>query len=92
MCSSDLLAMQSDYVGLTLDADKAGLKLAAGIEGDPKTLGEKFGWFFSKAGTPGTRDVPAVPGLMGGLPIPRHPSGWYGKRQGMRGERLQDRM
>jgi hypothetical protein len=83
------LAMQSDYVGLTLDADKAGLKLAAGIEGDPKTLGEKFGWFFSKAGTPGTRDVPAVPGLMGGLSIHRNLSGWYGKREELMDERLQ---
>ncbi len=74
------LAMQSDYIGLTLDADKTGLKLAAGIEGDPKTLGEKFGWFFSKPGTPGTRDVPTVPGLMGGLSIHRNLGGWYGKR------------
>ncbi|MBC8324066.1 MAG: hypothetical protein H8E27_00325 [Verrucomicrobia subdivision 3 bacterium] len=83
------LAMQSDYLGLTLDADKAGLKLAAGIEGDPKALGEKFGWFFSEAGTPGTRDVPAVPGLMGGLSIHRKLSGWYGKREALMDERLQ---
>ena len=83
------LAMQSDYVGLTLDADKAGLKLAAGIEGDPKALGDKFGWFFSKAGTPGTPDVAAVPGLMGGLSIHRNLSGWYGKREDLMEERLQ---
>ena len=83
------LAMQSDYVGLTLDADKAGLTLAAGIEGDPKALGDKFGWFFSKAGTPGTPDVAAVPGLMGGLSIHRDLSGWYGKREDLMEERLQ---
>ena len=83
------LAMQSDYLGLTLDADKAGLKLAAGIEGDPKSLGEKFGWFFSKAGTPGTPGMPVVPGLMGGLSIHRDLSGWYGKREDLMEERLQ---
>jgi hypothetical protein len=83
------LAMQSDYLGLTLDADKAGLKFAGGIEGDPKALGEKFGWFFSKADTPGTRDVPTVPGLMGGLSIHRNLSGWYGKREELMDERLQ---
>ncbi len=83
------LAMQSDYLGLTLDADKAGLKLAAGIEGDPKSLGEKFGWFFSKAGTPGTPGMQVVPGLMGGLSIHRDLSGWYGKREDLMEERLQ---
>ncbi|MDE2715130.1 MAG: hypothetical protein OSB74_12275 [Verrucomicrobiota bacterium] len=83
------LAMQSDYVGLTLDADKAGLTLATGIEGDPKALGDKFGWFFSKAGTPGTPDVAAVPGLMGGFSIHRNLSGWYGKREDLMEERLQ---
>ena len=43
------LAMQSDYLGLTLDADKTGLKFTAGIEGEPKVLGDKFDWFFSKS-------------------------------------------
>ena len=83
------LAMQSDYLGLTLDADKTGLKFAAGIEGEPKVLGDKFGWFFSKAGTPGTPGMPAVSGLMGGLSIHRDLSGWYGKREELMEERLQ---
>ncbi len=83
------LAMQSDYLGLTLDADKTGLKFAAGIEGDSKVLGDKFGWFFSKAGTPGTPGMPAVSGLMGGLSIHRDLSGWYGKREELMEERLQ---
>ena len=83
------LAMQSDYHGFTLDADKNGLNLATGIEGDPAALGEKFGWFFSKAGTPGTPDLPAVPGLMGGLAFHRNLSDWYGKREILLQENLQ---
>jgi len=56
------LAMQSDYLGLTLDADKAGLKFAAGIEGDPKVLGEKFGWFFPRPTRPARAMCQLCPG------------------------------
>ena len=75
------LAMKSDYLGLDLDVDEKGMQLTAGIEGDASRIDKKFGWFFSDAKTPGTKDVPAVKGLMGGLTIHRDIAGWYDKRE-----------
>ena len=83
------LALKSDYVGLTLDVDDKGLKLNTGIDGKAAALGEKFGWFFSDPTKPGTKDVPAVKGLLGGMTIHRDIADWYDRREELMVEDLQ---
>ena len=82
------LAAGSPYLGLTLDVDKNGFSLVSGIEGDVAATRKKRAWFFSDPKTPGTRDVPAVPGLMGGITIHRNIGQWYGQREQLLDERL----
>jgi hypothetical protein len=82
------LAAGSPYLGLTLDVDKNGFSLVSGIEGDVAATRKKRVWFFSDPKTPGTRDVPAVPGLMGGITIHRNIGQWYGQREQLLDERL----
>ena len=82
------LALKSDFAGLALDLDDKGMKLTSFIDGEAKKLGDKFGWFFSDANTPGTQDLPAVKGLMGGFTIHRDVANWYDKREELLEERL----
>jgi len=82
------LAVRSPYTGITLDADEKGFALNAGIAGDLAESRKKYTWFFSDPKTPGTHDVPAVPGLMGGFAIHRNIGQWYTARESLLEERL----
>jgi hypothetical protein len=82
------LAADSPYLGLTLDTDESGFSLVGAIEGDVKAAREKYGWFLSDPGTPGTRDIPRVDGLMGGITIHRNIGSWYLNREDILEEHL----
>ena len=75
------VAAGSPYLGLTLDADKTGLKLTSSVAGDVAKAREKHAWFLSDPAKAGTRDFPAVPGLMGGFSMHRNLAEWYKKRE-----------
>ena len=75
------LAADSPYLGLTLDTDESGFSLVGAIEGDVKAARKKYGWFLSDPGTPGTRDIPRIDGLMGGITIHRNIGSWYLNRE-----------
>ena len=75
------VAAGSPYLGLTLGADKTGFKLTSGVSGDVAKVREKHAWFLSDPTKPGTRDFPAVPGLMGGLTMHRNLAEWYKRRE-----------
>jgi hypothetical protein len=78
----------SPYLGLTVDSGKKGFSAVSAIEGDMEAARKKYGWFFSEPGTPGTRDIPQVPGLMGGITIHRNIGDWYRNREKLLEERL----
>lgn len=82
------MAASSPYFGMTLDADEKGFSLNSAIEGNPKALKDKYGWFLSDPDALGTHDIPKVEGLMGGLTIHRNISKWYGKREELLEEQL----
>ena len=82
------LAARSPYLGLTLDATDEGFALTAGFPSGPKTLGNKFGWFFSNPATQGTRPLPRVPGVLGGVTMHRDFGGWYSRREELLAENL----
>ena len=82
------LGLKSDSLGLALNLDEGGMQLMTFIDGNPKELDDKFGWFFSDAKKPGTRDLPTLPGLMAGLTIHRDIAGWYDKREDLLVEKL----
>ncbi len=82
------LAAGSPYLGLTLDTDKSGFSLVGAIEGDVNAARQKYGWFLSDPTTPGTRDIPQVPGLMGGITIHRNIGDWYKNREDILEEHL----
>ncbi len=82
------LAAGSPYLGLTLDTDKSGFSLVGTIEGDVNAARKKYGWFLSDPTTPGTRDIPQVPGLMGGITLHRNIGDWYKNREDILEEHL----
>ena len=82
------LAARSPYLGLTLDTNQQGFKLTAGLPGGAKSLGDKFGWYFSDHAKPGTRLLPEVPGIIGGLSLYRDFGGWYRGREALLAEKL----
>jgi hypothetical protein len=82
------LAADSPYLGLTLDTDKSGFSLVGAIEGDVNAARKKYGWFLSDPTTPGTRDIPQVSGLMGGITLHRNIGDWYKNREDILEEHL----
>jgi hypothetical protein len=76
------------YLGLTVDSGEKGFSVVSAIEGDMEAARKKYGWFFSEPGTPGTRDIPQVAGLMGGITIHRNIGDWYRNREKLLEERL----
>ena len=75
------LVVHSPYAGLTLDIDADQFVLSAGVAGERGQLGETFAPFFAKPPATGTRPIPAVPQLIGGVTIYRDFADWYGRRE-----------
>ena len=82
------LAAHSSYAGLTLNMGEAGMAIKAGVEGGPKSLPEKFQWFFSDPDSPGAGNLPEVPGLLGGIAVHRNIGAWYRQREQLLAEQL----
>jgi len=78
----------SPYLGVTVDSGEKGFSVVSAIEGNMEAARKKYGWFFSEPSTPGTRDIPQVPGLMGGITIHRNIGDWYRNREKLLEERL----
>lgn len=75
------LAVRSPYAGLTLDVDEDQFVLSAGVDGKQSELGETYAPFFAKPPETGTRPIPALPELIGGVTIYRDFADWYGHRE-----------
>jgi hypothetical protein len=75
------LIVHSPYAGLTLDVEENQFVLSAGVAGERGQLGETFSPFFAKPPETGTRPIPAVPHLIGGVTIYRDFADWYGRRE-----------
>jgi hypothetical protein len=75
------LAVHSPYAGLTLDVEENQFAISVGISGERKKLGETFSPFFATPPETGTRPIPAVPQLIGGVTIYRDFADWYGRRE-----------
>ncbi|MFP6886967.1 MAG: hypothetical protein VB997_05370, partial [Opitutales bacterium] len=78
----------SPYLGVTVDSGEKGFSVVSAIEGNMEAARKKYGWFFSEPGTPGTRDIPQVAGLMGGFTFHRNIGSWYRNREKLLEERL----
>ena len=78
----------SPYLGVTVDSGEKGFSGVSAIEGNMEAARKKYGWFFSEPGTPGTRDIPQVAGLMGGFTFHRNIGSWYRNREKLLEERL----
>jgi hypothetical protein len=82
------LAAGSPFVGLTLDVEENRLLLTGAVAGDSRKLDEAHRVFFSDPAGPGTRDIPQLPGIIGGFTFHLDLANWYRQREKLLEPRL----
>lgn len=75
------LVANSTYAGLGLGLEGGRLAVEAVCDGDPAGLPERFRVFFTDPPAAGSRPLPQVPGLVGGVTIYRDLARWYQGRE-----------
>jgi hypothetical protein len=82
------LAGKSPFAGATLDIREQGFELVAAVSGDPSTLSEPYGLYFSHPPESGVIDLPDTEGMIAGLTIHRKLGEWYRGRDRLLAEQL----